>query len=1305
MRIKGGTVLADVFGGSTESGDVTGNRVEISGGTIGDANHYMNIYGGSLNSNSSGSVTGNTVILSGGTVNGFVYGGRDFGGFGTVSGNNIILRKEAGKNAPNLNSAFLYGSDTGFSVSDNTLQVEAVGLSARAIFNFGNYKFVLPSDIKAGDTMLQLTGQGAGLEIDGSKVNLSVAKGSGLNFDFGKSVTLLHKIGGNGTFSVNNLSGGEQILKLDGVDSGFDVMKYKLENPSDKLDVTVNELYLYGEGGPNPTKGERHTGNTLNITGGKANAAFGGWAATGDVTGNAVAMNGGEIVEGSSSGSYAGNLYGGLAENGKAAGNEVTISGGTLGRFTYVYGGYSLNSAAGGTEPKDGNKVTITGGTVWNVYGGNSRGDASYNSVEIDGGKVDGNVYGGQSSQGNALNNTVTVKEGTKNSYVYGGSTYLTGMKAAGNKVTITGGTVWDVYGGWVEDTDKNGDSVSGSSNPATATENTVEIRGGKVDGNVYGGRSALGPAVSNTVILAKEAGKDAPTINGTVYGGFSSRGGSVSGNNVTVQGAVTVESRTIVGGMSNTSAEKNTVTLGGGVFTNGVEVIGGQSNTASADNAVNLTDTTKGLESATLRGYSDAGAAHSGNELHVGGVKTYDKNGNAAITKATWQGNDSTGGHGNRVETVANFDSIALHNVVWGDTPALAAKTIENIGGLDVTGLEFFTHPDNSTVHEHALKDYMVLLHADNNELAGMKITYLDEGKVKTEALTNQGINYHKVAHHSEENGVTVDGSEVKRIYLADHNKSVDFFYHVDGTKITLGDVEFVKGGTARFLDGRFDVRKAAIDADSLKMTEASLQKAAAGDTMTVLDAEDAVPNATGQTLTGFTTKEYNEPYRFAPVEGVTVAARSMGSLTLEGGRKLTYKVNANKAERLTFGRVAWKDSGALLKRPGNITFAGAEVDTQKIHFTNVEQLKANQKMTLVSDFGNSVGTITGDHYTVGTTLHGKGKASLQGSDLIYTVETGTHKHDPEPVPEVQPQTHNVLMAMTAGMQMVKQGGDFMNKAASGLGASENTDADGGSVYAAVGGGAGRTETGSHVKTHTWNGIVAVGASRKIGSGTFQWGVFGEYGKGNYSLHNDTGRGDGDAHYAGGGLLAKWTNKHDVYTEVGVRLGRMSDKASDLLEDADGNRYGYDIHTNYYGAHLGFGKVFRYKGGRSLDVYGKYFYTKRDGADFEAGGHYSLDSVKSSVLRVGARYGTSDKRWNWYGGLAYEYEFDGKSTGTADGRPIRAASIKGGSVRGEVGLRMEATQKNPWKADISLTGYAGKRRGIGGNVSVAYTF
>ena len=151
---------------------------------------------------------------------------------------------------------------------------------------------------------------------------------------------------------------------------------------------------------------------------------------------------------------------------------------------------------------------------------------------------------------------------------------------------------------------------------------------------------------------------------------------------------------------------------------------------------------------------------------------------------------------------------------------------------------------------------------------------------------------------------------------------------------------------------------------------------------------------------------------------------------------------------------------------------------------------------------------------------------------------------------------------------------------------------------------------------------------------------------------------------------------------------------------------YGYNVHASYYGAHVGVGKVFAYDGGRSLDVFGKYFYTRRDSADFTAGiDRYSLDSVASSLLRIGARHGSKDKKWNWYGGLAYEYEFDGKAEGTVNGTAIRSASIRGSSVRGELGMRMNATKTNPWQTDISLYGYGGKHRGFGGNVNVAYMF
>ena len=49
-----------------------------------------------------------------------------------------------------------------------------------------------------------------------------------------------------------------------------------------------------------------------------------------------------------------------------------------------------------------------------------------------------------------------------------------------------------------------------------------------------------------------------------------------------------------------------------------------------------------------------------------------------------------------------------------------------------------------------------------------------------------------------------------------------------------------------------------------------------------------------------------------------------------------------------------------------------------------------------------------------------------------------------------------------------------------------------------------------------------------------------GEYGKSSYKLRGNVGNGDGDSHYAGGGIMAKWTNKHDVYTEASFRMGRI---------------------------------------------------------------------------------------------------------------------------------------------------------------------
>ena len=590
----------------------------------------------------------------------------------------------------------------------------------------------------------------------------------------------------------------------------------------------------------------------------------------------------------------------------------------------------------------------------------------------------------------------------------------------------------------------------------------------------------------------------------------------------------------------------------------------------------------------------------------------------------------------------------------------------------------------DSMTVPELAAGTHVDILQSDTDGFFA---------KVAINGANAYGNTQETFTESDAAKSVTIAGTQDKGVTLNTEKKHLIYKAGtLDVASVTLGPAEWEKGATVfdRSGAGYNYAGVAALGTDGFAVSYASPETVATGDSMTLLQAN--------KTLSDMAEQVKKTSYSYTPVTGVTVDANITGKLAASGGA-VTFTAAENQAGKLTFGSVEWKESGALMTRPSNITFAGADVDTTKINFTNITLLDANKQMTLVSDFGDKVGTITGTKYMVGTTSEGEGVASLSGSDLIFTTKTGAGG--------AAEQTHRTVMATEAGIAALAAGQEYVDSAVEGLGMLTNLSPDGTSTFAAMGGGASRYKTGSHVDTRTWNAVVAVGSKREHKKGTFEWGVFAEYGKGNYTLHSDDGgRGDGDTHYAGGGLLAKWTNKHKVYTEASVRMGRISDSASNMLRDGAGNQYGYNVHANYYGGHIGIGKLFEVKKNRELDVYGKFFYTRRNGVSFNAAGRYDLDAVNSSLLRVGARYGSTDKKWNWYGGLAYEYQFDGESGGMLNGNtPIRAASIKGGSVRGEIGLRMDATKTNPWQTDISIYGYGGKHRGIGGSVNVAYMF
>ena len=193
---------------------------------------------------------------------------------------------------------------------------------------------------------------------------------------------------------------------------------------------------------------------------------------------------------------------------------------------------------------------------------------------------------------------------------------------------------------------------------------------------------------------------------------------------------------------------------------------------------------------------------------------------------------------------------------------------------------------------------------------------------------------------------------------------------------------------------------------------------------------------------------------YSFSPISGVTIDACIIITVKPISVDEAIFEVTENRAEKLTFGDVDWKESGALLTRPANLTFSGAAVETSKINFTNALTISANRKMTLVDDFGDTVGTITGSKYMVGPSLEGEGSVSLEGSNLIFTTKTG--------VTQRQEQTHNTVMAMGSSEATITFNDCQMTASPNGLDLASNAGADGTMTFSSRGGGASRYKTGS---------------------------------------------------------------------------------------------------------------------------------------------------------------------------------------------------------------------------------------------------
>ncbi|WP_455655590.1 autotransporter domain-containing protein [Phascolarctobacterium sp.] len=149
VTVNNGKIDVEVMGGATLGlGNVEGNSVTINGGTI-----NKNVYGGYAGIYSDDVYTGSTDK-------------------GDVTGNSVnIYNKPVFSDDVILYGG--YSEDNKSKISNNSLNIYTTNISVGDIKNFDTYNFYLPESMTAGEAVLTLKNN-SGLNLNGSSVNIGV---------------------------------------------------------------------------------------------------------------------------------------------------------------------------------------------------------------------------------------------------------------------------------------------------------------------------------------------------------------------------------------------------------------------------------------------------------------------------------------------------------------------------------------------------------------------------------------------------------------------------------------------------------------------------------------------------------------------------------------------------------------------------------------------------------------------------------------------------------------------------------------------------------------------------------------------------------------------------------------------------------------------------------------------------------------------------------------------------------------------------------------------------------------------------
>ena len=1310
VTINSGNVGGDVYGNDVDAAfsPVSNNTVILSGGSVGG-----DILGGANN----GAVTDNNVSISGfGSVLGSVYGGYG-AAEGTVNGNDV--------------SIFDSGSVTGNVLGGYSRSVNSHVIGNTVTISGGTVKDIYGGQSGKGNALNnRVTLDGAASQanvIYGGRVEQGTARENAVVMKNG-SVTL-------GIFGgIATVDGGQaqdNHVTMSGGAVGEHLIGGYVQNGNGA--ATGNSVIFNGGSVTENVYGGRSVNgpaqnNSVTMTNGSAKWLLGGYSNSGDASGNRVEVSGGTL---------SGGVNGGETTSGNATGNSVDFSNVTA---TYVQGGYSGSGSA------TGNSLAIRSGTVQNnAFGGyvdSGSGEASGNSVTFNGGSVANNIYGGMSAAGLAQNNSVTMTNGSAK-WLLGG--YSANGNVIGNSVNVSGGTLTGVSGG--------------ESNSGSATGNIVSISGGTVQSNVNGGfvASGSGKATGNIVNIsgnadlsgAVVAGGSSPdgdaftdntlnknsdaTVNiarnfASVNFGYSGTanigeldstptGSALSGvtvntnaNNVSFDGVISGSGSMTKAGagtliLSGTNTYSGGTTISAGTLSIGSDTnIGSGTNTIGNKGTLLLSGNGTYTNDWTLSGAGSAIATDNNNTLS--GVLS----GNGGLTK-TGTGTLTLTGNNTYAGGTAINDGTLKGNIASGTDLSIAASAIydgdnkaRSVGGLNGGGKILNT--DGLTVQSG---DFAGFIDNSNTSLT----------KTGAGTLTLTGTNAYTGSTTISEGTLKGNIASGTDLSIADSAT-----YDGDNKARSVGGLN----GAGNILNTDGLTVQSGDFAGSIDNSNSGLTKTGAGtltlsgtNTYTGMTTVRSGTLALGNDLTSNQLTLY----------GGTVFDRGShnhsldnGILSVNGanGQSAMYKGDLS-ARNATLNFISpVHPTQPLLRVTGDADVSGSAYN---VGLSGGTSLAAGSTLTLLE-----VGA--GKMLTANNLRKGGGIVQI-GSTVAHDITTDVAL-DPTTgrlnavTAQVSPgratdQSKALSEGFLGGLALNLQGADLvagrgMDSAVRASSGTDDAERHGFAGFGALSGGSLRYNTGSHLDMNSLSLLTGLAWGIDLAPGRLTLGAFFEYGNGSYDTHNSFTNaasvdGDGNAYYLGGGILARMDfvniGPGRFYAEASGRAGKTHNEYdSSDLRDAAGRKADYDSSSPYYGLHFGTGYVWNINDAATLDLYGKYFWTRQQGdsVGLSTGEHLSFDDINSSRLRFGGRFAyILNEHVAPYIGAAWEHEFDGKARAKTNGFDIDAPNLRGNTGIGELGLSLTPSADLPLTVDLGVQGYTGKHEGVTGSLMVKWEF